>query len=380
MQLLEFQAKRLFTQAGIRIPHGKLLDSNTGVNQLEVPVVLKSQVPVGGRGKAGGIQLIKKTEDLATAASQLFKLKIKGFPVRAILAEEQIVVDRELYLAVLYNKKTNLPMIMASSVGGVDIEQVARDNPAAIFRKDIDPLVGLRKPAIGYLAKWLGVTDAAALGSIVERLYTILMDFDATLVEINPLGQTPAGLVAMDAKIVLDDKAAFRHAELFDVLRSEEALFVQADRTPAERLAHQHEVTYVPLPGNIGMISDGAGTGMLTLDMIADEGGQAANFCEMGGLSNADTMERSIEIVLANPSVRVLLITLIGGLTRMDEMGEGVARYVRKHGDSVPIVVRMCGTREAEGKASLKSVGIEAFDDMASAVRFAVKTVQSEGV
>jgi succinyl-CoA synthetase beta subunit len=191
-------------------------------------------------------------------------------------------------------------------------------------------------------------------------------------VEINPLVETPNGLVALDAKLLLDDKAEFRHADRFAKIRKEQKDLDKAPKTEAERLAAEREITYVALDGDVAMIADGAGTGMLTLDLIQDEGGRAANFCEMGGLANAKITNESIEVVLANPRAKVLLITLIGGLTRMDEIAEGIDQYVRAHGKSIPMVVRMCGTQEEVGKATLKAIGIEPFDDMAKAVQAAV--------
>ena len=222
----------------------------------------------------------------------------------------------------------------------------------------------------------LEVKDTEGFCAVAEKLFAILLDCDATLVEINPLGETNAGLVAMDAKLVLDEKAAFRHKELVEKLQAEKAAFEQGNLTGGEKLAKECEITYVPLDGDVAMIADGAGTGMLTLDLIQDCGGKAANFCEMGGLANAEIMEKSIEVVLANPRAAVLLITLIGGMTRMDDMAEGIARYVKGHEVSIPIVVRMCGTQEEAGKAILREVGIVPFDDLSKAVRFAVDLIK----
>jgi len=254
----------------------------------------------------------------------------------------------------------------------VDIEQVARDNPEKIFRWNIDPFIGLQKYTSRYMAKKLGIRDVEGFVAIVERLYAISLECDATLVEINPLVETSIGLVALDAKLLLDDKAEFRHVELFAKIRKEQKDMNKEPKTEAERLAKEREITYIPLDGNIAMIADGAGTGMLTLDLIQDEGGRAANFCEMGGLANAKITNESIEVVLANPNAKVLLITLIGGMTRMDEIGDGIVQYVRAHGKTIPLVVRMCGTQEEVGKATLKEIEIETFDDMAKAIQAAV--------
>jgi succinyl-CoA synthetase beta subunit len=372
MRLLEFQAKQLFAEYGIPVPEGKLVTSPADVAAVKMPAMLKAQVAVGGRGKAGGIRAVETAEEAARGVEALLQMSIKGHPVGAVLAEEKTPFTREFYVAVLYDKKTNAPMLMASAAGGVDVEQVARENPEKIIRRTIDPAIGLQKYAIRYAAKTLGIQDVAAFTAIVERLYAILVECDATLVEINPLVETPQGLVALDAKLLLDDRSEFRHAELFAKIGQEQADLDKRSPTEAECLAKERRITYVALEGNIAMIADGAGTGMLTLDLIHDEGGRAANFCEMGGLANAKITNESIEVVLANPRAKVLLITLIGGLTRMDEIADGIAEYVGAHGKTIPMVVRMCGTQEAVGKATLREIGIEPFDDMAAAVQAAV--------
>ena len=369
MRLLEFQAKQLFSEYGIPIPKGMLVTSLADVANVKTPAVLKAQVTVGGRGKAGGIRVVETAEEAAAGVKDLLQMSIKGSPVCALLAEEKMPITHEYYLSVLYDKQTNSPIIMASSAGGVDVEKIARQSPEKIIRRNIDSFIGLQKYTTRYIAKRLGIGDEDGFVAIVERLYAILLECDATLVEINPLIETPNGLVALDAKLLLDDKSEFRHAELFAKIRNEQKVLIKDSKTEAERLAKEREITYIPLDGNIAMIADGAGTGMLTLDLIQDEGGRAANFCEMGGLANARITNESIEVVLANPNAKVLLITLIGGLTRMDEIADGIAQYIRAHGKAVPMVVRMCGTHEELGKATLKEIGIEPFDDMAKAVQ-----------
>ncbi len=372
MRLLEFQAKQLFAQYAIPVPGGILITSPEEAAKINTPAVLKAQVAVGGRGKAGGIQVVETAEEAAAGVKDLLQMSIKGYPICAILAEEKVAITHEYYLSVLYDKKTNSPMIMASRAGGVDIEQVARENPEKILRQTIDPFIGIQKYATRYIAKQLGIANVQEFARMVERLYAILLECDATLVEINPLVETPHGLLALDAKLLLDDRSAFRHADLFAKIRKEQNDLDKAPRTEAERLAKEREITYVALDGNIAMIADGAGTGMLTLDLIQDEGGRSANFCEMGGLANAKIMNKSIEVVLANPRAKVLLITLIGGLTRMDEIADGIAQYIQAHGKTIPIVVRMCGTQEEVGKATLRNIGIEPLNDMAKAVQAAV--------
>jgi len=378
MRLLEFQAKRIFAKHGIPLPKSVLITSPADLVELRLPAVLKAQVPVGGRGKAGGIRVVEQVEEAAATVRELFKSEIKGHSVQAILAEEKTEVIREIYLALLFDKHANRPMVMASAAGGVDIEQVARQNPEQIVEKPIDPFIGLQPYTIRYLARAMGIADLAGFGAILRQLYAMLQAYDATLVEINPLAETPGGLMALDAKVILDDKAASRHPDLFASLRKEQDELDRKELSPAEQLAKERDITYVLLDGDIGLIADGAGTGMLTLDLIQDAGGRPANFCEMGGLADAEVMCQSIEVVLANPEVRALLITLIGGLTRMDEMADGIVHYVKQNDASVPMVIRMCGTQEEVGKATLRKVGVDTFDDLAEAVRSVVALAEAK--
>jgi succinyl-CoA synthetase beta subunit len=340
--------------------------------------VLKAQVPVGGRGRAGGIRIADDKAQAELAVQDLLGTELRGHSVGAILAERKTDILREIYLAVLLDQRANQVMVMANAAGGVDIEQVARQNPEKIVTKHLDPFLGLPQFAIRTVAKALGMQDAKEFPAVLQAMVDILWTYDATLVEINPLAETPNGLMALDAKVVLDDKAAFRHADLFARLQEEQKMLDHRIRTCAEQLAEEHDLTYVLLDGNVGLIADGAGTGMLSLDLIQDAGGHPANFCEMGGLANAEVMCQAIEVVLANPRVDALLITLIGGLTRMDEMADGIVQYLQQHMVQVPLVIRMCGTQEEVGKAILQEAGIEAFDDLPTAVGAVVSLAKAE--
>jgi succinyl-CoA synthetase beta subunit len=376
MRLLEFQAKRILAQYDIPLPKGTLLTSTADVVELTLPAVLKAQVPVGGRGKAGGIQVVYTFKEATTVAAELLSANIKGHAVRVLLAEEKTEVQNEIYLAVLYDKSANVPLVMASAAGGVDIEWVARQTPERIVKKHVDPIIGLQPYALRYLAQALGINDQAGFGALVWQMFAVLQACDATLVEINPLAVTPSGLMALDAKIVLDDKAAFRHSDLFALLREEQESLDEKELTLAEQLARERDITYVLLDGDISLIADGAGTGMLSLDLVQDAGGRPANFCEMGGLANAEIMCQSIEVVLANPNVKALLITLIGGLTRMDHMADGIVQYLQQHEAPVPMVIRMCGTQEEVGRATLQQVGVDTFDHLPQAVEAVVKLAE----
>jgi succinyl-CoA synthetase beta subunit len=373
MRLLEFQAKRILKDRGIPVPKGVLVSSPEDLNQIALPAVLKAQVPVGGRGKAGAIRRVNQPKEAQTAIQELFASTVNGYPVAALLAEEPVEIKREVYIAYLIDKQVNLPLLMASSAGGVDIEEVARSSPSKIIKKHIDPILGVQDFMIRSLAKALKIDDTRSLWNLIQAMVTLFHEVDASLVEINPLAITSGGMVALDAKLILDDKAAYRHKELFETLQSEQKRLDRRKKTLPEELAEGTGVTYVPLDGDIGIIADGAGTGMLTLDLIHEFGGRAANFCEMGGLSNAGTMEKAIEVILANPRVRVLLIGLIGGMTRMDEMAEGIVQYIQKTKRDFPMAIRMVGTKADVGKAKLQEVGIEPFEDLSAAVEAAVE-------
>lgn len=378
MKLHEFQAKRIFAEHGIPVPEGVVVRGPGDLDSLNYPVMLKAQVPAGKRGKAGGIQRAVDAEQARGIAEALFGQELHGHSIEALLAEASLEVEREMYLSLLIDKDCGRPLYVGSAVGGVDIEEIAERSPERIVRQYVDPCVGLSSYMVRFVADAMAVEDRAALGSVMAGMYAVLEEKDATLVEINPLAETTAGLMALDAKVVLDSTADFRHQSLYERLETEQAELDRSQVTGAEALAQEHDVTYVLLDGDVGLIADGAGTGMAALDLVKDAGGAPANFCEMGGLADADVVAKAMEVVLANPRVKSLLITLIGGLTRMDHMGEGIARYVRQHDVEVPLVVRMCGTQEEEGKRLLGEAGLHPFDDLLSAVKEAVRLARGE--
>jgi len=246
-----------------------------------------------------------------------------------------------------------------------------------VLRRKIDSSVGLPDYLVRYVARFLGLGRVQSLRQVLDGMKEIMDKCDATLVEINPLVQAGGGLAALDAKIVLDDKARFRHADLFARLEAEQERYLLRARTKAEALAAKYGITFVPMNGELAVISDGAGTGMLTLDLIGDLGLRAANFCELGGLANAETMTRAMEVAFADPQVRVLLVTLIGGLTRMDDMAEGIVAYKKKTDIPMPIAIRMCGTQEEEGRAILGREGLDASTDLGSSLERAAALVGS---
>jgi succinyl-CoA synthetase beta subunit len=373
MRLLEFQAKRILAESGISVPKGVLITSSRDLQEVSFPTLLKAQVPVGGRGKAGAIRRVEQAKEAPSVVDELLVSRIKGHPVQALLAEDPLEVRRELYVAYLIDKQANMPLLMASSAGGIDIEEVAKKMPERIIKRYIDPVLGVQDYAIRSLAKALEIEDFQAFAGLIRKICTIFQERDATLVEVNPLAITPNGQVALDAKILLDDKAAYRHQDLFGELEAEQKQLGRRTKSRAEELSEKIQINYVPLGGNIGMIADGAGTGMLTLDMIHDAGGKPASFCEMGGMANTEIMQRTMEVVLADDQVKVLIISLIGGLTRMDEMAEGVVQYLKENDQSVPIVIRMCGTKAEVGIPLLREAGVDTYEDLAKTVRTAVE-------
>jgi len=369
MNLYEFQGKKLYKEVGIPIPEGKLIWNEEDALTLDNPCALKAQVLTGGRGKAGGIKLWDGKTDIKTLISQIMSLKINGESVKLLLAEESVKIIDEYYVAITYKGSEAQPILIISPEGGVEIEVVAEKTPDKICTIPINSVTGIRDYQLKYAAEFLGYNNEKELNDLVRKLYQVYKTYDATLVEINPLAVTEKGLMALDAKVVLDDHASFRKQALHDLFRNEAAKI-----TGIRETGHKDTITYVELEGNVGLISDGAGTGMLTLDLIKDAGGEAANFCELGGITNAQVMYDAMKKVLANPKVKSLLIVLIGGFNRMDEMADGIILYKERHGLNVPLYIRMCGTLEEVGKAKMSEINIPTYDKLPEAVLKAVKS------
>ena len=373
MRLLEFQAKRLLAEQNIPVPQSRLVRNFAELEKISFPVVLKAQVPVGGRGKAGAIQHVSSPAEAEATAKTLFSMEVKGNPVNALLVEENCHIEKEYYIACLSDRQQNRPMIIASAAGGIDVEMIAMKSPDKLVKRHVDPLVGLQEFDIRALAKALAIAEVNDFAEIIEGIWNIFRRQDATLVEINPMAQTSSGLIALDAKIVLDDKAVFRQGALVDQIHAERNAIENKILNASEALARERGITYVPLDGNIGIIADGAGTGMLTVDMVNDMGQSPSNFCEMGGIAAEEIARQAMEVVLADQRVKVLLISLIGGMTRMDEIARGIAAYIKEHGMPVPVVARMCGTKADVGIPILKEIGVQVFEDLAEAVETAVR-------
>ena len=335
MKLIEYEAKEILKNYGIPVPRGVLIRSPGEVPanlSLGGPsLVLKAQVEVAGRGKAGGI-LMADAENAASVAEDLFSRKIKGLPVNAALMEERLPIEQEYYLSITIDRSTKEAVILFADSGGVDIESVARERPEALRRVSISPLLSDVPP---FMIRDLIRDAPKGIGPIIRSLYRVFKGKDAILAEINPLASTPQGMIAADAKIIVDDNALSR-----------QGIQLNRDLTEREREAERHGFSYVELAGEIGVIGNGAGLTMATLDLIDFFGGSAANFLDVGGGADQERVMHAVRLVASDPSVRVILVNLLGGITRCDE----VARGIIDAGIPQKIMVRLAGTNEEEGR------------------------------
>jgi succinyl-CoA synthetase beta subunit len=353
MKLHEYQSKQLFAQHGIPIPRGRVAmtaaEAKSIAEELRGRVVIKAQVLVGGRGKAGGIRLANSPEEALETATQILAMQIKGLPVRKVLVDEAANIQSEIYLGVTNDRAARRPVMIASAEGGVEIEEVARTAPAKIARIHVDPLLGLREYQARDLAAsielprdyWRAFTD------IARGLYDAYRECDATLAEINPLVVIkPQALLALDGKMVIDDNALFRQPKLAEMRDLDE-------EAPAEGEARKYGLSYVKLDGNIGCMVNGAGLAMATMDVIKLAGGAPANFLDIGGGAGADKVAAALEIILSDRSVRAVLLNVFGGITRCDEVARGILMALQATPTKVPMVIRLVGTNEDEGRQLL---------------------------
>ncbi len=372
MKLHEYQSKALFAKHGVSIPKGQVASTATEARaiaqELGGRVVVKSQVLVGGRGKAGGIKLAKSPEEAENLAAQILSMTIKGLPVRKVLVDEAADIRKEIYLGITNDRASRRPVIICSSEGGVEIEEVARTNPEAIVREYVDPLIGLRDYNVRNIALAinLGREHWKAFSAIALGLYQTYVDTDATLAEINPLVITGDGrLVALDGKIDLDDNALFRHGDLAEMRDLDE-------ESPPETEARKYGLSYVKLDGEIGCLVNGAGLAMGTMDIVKHFGGEPANFLDIGGGAGADKVTAALRIIVAEPRLKAILINIFGGITRCDEVARGVIQAMQEVGIKVPMVVRLVGTNEAEGRRLLADASMITATSLADAAQKAV--------
>ncbi|MER3408683.1 MAG: ADP-forming succinate--CoA ligase subunit beta [Thermoleophilia bacterium] len=359
MDLYEYQGKELFRRFGIPLWDGLLArtpeEARTAAAQIGAPVVVKAQVLTGGRGKAGGVKLAHGPEEAESRARDILGLSIRGHPVRALWVERASDIAKEYYLSVTFDRGAKKPLLMLTTQGGVDIEEVAAASPEAIARVHVDPLQGYQPYLARRLVYRAGIVDEGErrqVTDIVERLYACFVGCDAMLCEINPLIVTPEGEVrALDAKVTVDDNALFRHPDIA-AMRDLDAI------PPQERKAKEKGVTYVKLDGEVGILGNGAGLVMSTLDVIALVGGRPANFCDLGGGGDAQGVVDALEVIVADPQVRSILFNIFGGITRCDEVARGILEALGRMSIPYPIVVRLDGTNAEEARRLLTQAGL----------------------
>ncbi len=382
MKLFEYEAKAVLSKHGIPVPPGRLAVSLAQVReitqQLRAPFVIKSQVLVSGRGKAGGILFASSRAEAEHVAEKMLGTEIKGVKVRSILVEERVSMSRELYFGFTVDRSNRSYVAIASTEGGMEIEEVAAATPEKIVKVFIDPVYGFRSYHARQIAKKLGYRERQMqeVATIFQKLYTVAIDYDAELTEINPLVETTDGkFVAADARLIIDDNALYRHPEFKQRLTEGE----EAELTPQELEARKSGLAYVKLDGNVGVIGNGAGLVMATLDAVQLYGGKPANFLDVGGGASADKMAVALNIVLSDPKVEVVFINILGGITRCDEVAKGILEAKRRIGFVKPMVIRLVGTNEEEGRHILTDAGIHVLDSMEEAAKKAVGMVKTEG-
>jgi len=381
MKLFEYEAKDIFSRYGIPTPRGGLADSISQareiVSRLKPPFAVKAQVLVAGRGKAGGILFTDTIEGVEKAAEKLLNMQIKGIPVKSVWIEEQIQIKRELYFGITTDRFNQSYVAIASSVGGMEIEEVAQQTPEKVIKFQINPQQGFRSFHARQIARKMGYASdqLVELGKVFEKLYHVNMDYDAELAEMNPLAETVDGkFVAADARIIIDDNALFRHPEY-----KKRLLEGESELTPQELEALKNDLAYVKLEGDIGVIGNGAGLVMATLDTIQYYGGKPANFLDVGGGAPSEKIATALKIVFSDPKVKALFINILGGITRCDEVARGILEAKGKTGITKPMVIRLVGTNEEEGKQILTKAGIHVLESMEEAAQRVVEITKYGG-
>ncbi|MGN6187904.1 MAG: ADP-forming succinate--CoA ligase subunit beta [Conexibacter sp.] len=353
MDLLEYQGKQLFARHGIPVPSGKpastVADAVAAADEIGYPCVVKAQVLIGGRGKAGGVKLAKDRAEAERYASDILGMDIKGFTVHEVWIEAASDIASEYYASIVFDRAAKAPLVMFSTKGGMDIEAVAEETPEALVRIHVDPLLGFQDFHGRRLAFEAGV-DADVVrpvGALLSKLYDAFVAEEAMLVEVNPLIVTgDRDVKALDAKVTLDGNALYRHPE-------NAALRNPSQEDEQEQMAHERGLTYVKLDGDIGILGNGAGLVMSTLDVVAQAGGAPANFLDAGGGSKADAIVSAVEVILSDTKVRAVLFNIFGGITRCDEVAKGLIEAFDVVKPTVPFVVRLDGTNDVEGRKLL---------------------------
>ncbi len=373
MNLHEYQAKRLLAEHGVPIPRGDIAvspdEARSVARELGGKVVVKAQVLTGGRGKAGGVKLANSPDEAEERAREILGLDIKGFTAHKVLVDQQAPgIEQELYIAVLIDREKRLPMLMASSAGGIDIEEVAATTPEKIFRIHIDPTLGLRSYQTTYLAAAMDLPRDLwrQFHSIAAGLYETFRQNDASLTEINPLVITTRNrLLALDGKMSIDDNALYRHPHLAEMRDTQEEPL-------AEREARASGLTYIKLDGEIGCMVNGAGLAMATMDIIKHYGGEPANFLDVGGNATTESVTAALRIILSDPNVKAVLFNIFGGIVRGDEVARGIVAALAEVQTNVPMVVRLLGTNADEGMFILAEANMETARTLTEAAQKAV--------
>jgi succinyl-CoA synthetase beta subunit len=368
----EYQAKEIFRKYGIPIPPGEVAttpeEAESIARKFGTTVVVKAQVHAGGRGKAGGVKLAKTPAEAKNIAGQILKLTIKGLPVQKVLVTPAADIASEAYVGIIVDRASKRPVFMASPAGGIDIEEVAAKTPDKILRHAIDPRYGLQMFEAMQLAFFLysDMKQVRAAAKILQQLYKAFFENGGSLAEINPLVTTPAGeIVALDAKMVIDDNELDRHPDIA-ALRDESA------EDPSEVQARKANLTFIKLEGNVGCVVNGAGLAMATMDLVKYYGGEPANFLDIGGSSNPEKVVAALRIITSDPSVKAILFNIFGGITRTDDVANGIVTAIRQNPLRVPLVIRLTGTNEEIALKILKENGLSAMTDMDEAVKKAV--------
>lgn len=366
MRIHEYQAKELLGRGGIPVPKGAIASSEQEARsifeKMESPIaVIKAQAHTGGRGKAGGVKVVYSADEAAEAASKILGKRLvtaqtgpEGMPVRKVLVEEGLALDKEYYVAITIDRERGLPVVIASASGGMEIEEVARTAPEKVVREYFEPVFGIQPYQSRKIAYAIGVEDddIKAFTNILLKLHIIFLVSDAELVEVNPLARVESDeFVALDAKVVIDDNGLYRHDEL-------KRLVDLSEMDPLELRAKEAGVSYIKLKGDIGCMVNGAGLAMATMDLIKNFGGEPANFLDVGGGASAERIKAALEVLLADPQVKTVLINIFGGILRCDVLAEGIVAAAKELRLNVPVIARLEGTNSDEGARILKKSGL----------------------
>ena len=377
MKLHEYQSKQIFARHGIPIPKGRVAATATEARQIAEElggrVVIKSQVLVGGRGKAGGIRVARSAKEAEEFATQILSMEIKGLPVRKVLVDEAANIDQELYLGITNDRAARRPVIMASAAGGIEIEEVARTSPEKIIKIHIDPLLGLRDFQSRDIAIGIDLPKDywRQFAEICQGLWHTYVECDATLVEINPLViLKEKRLLALDGKMLLDDNALFRHTDLAEMRDVDE-------EAPVETEARKYGLSFIKLDGQIGCMVNGAGLAMATMDIVKLFGGEPANFLDIGGGAGAEKVAAALRIILSDKNVKAILFNVFGGITRCDEVARGILTALKEVQTNIPMIVRLVGTNAEEGRKLLADAKMVTAETLVDAAQKAVEAIKA---